>query len=156
MREFTCTPTNRLKLFIHTNSSDPYTQYIRTGVLVVCVCVRACVCVCAVPSTMSQPIIILHIFLALCNTPTHPPHPPHPHPCDMGGGGVHMQLLHTRARTCMKRIDAKNVAPPPPPAPPPNANEQVFRVKKLVGRQWGAPNSNYLLAMGWPLLSCHV
>ena len=28
--------------------------------------------------------------------------------------------------------------------------QQVFRVKKLVGRQWGAPNSNYLLAMGWP------
>ena len=28
--------------------------------------------------------------------------------------------------------------------------KQVFRVKKLVGRQWGAPNSNYLLAMGWP------
>ena len=26
--------------------------------------------------------------------------------------------------------------------------KQVFRVKKLVGRQWGAPNSNYLLAMG--------
>ena len=23
--------------------------------------------------------------------------------------------------------------------------KQVFRVKKLVGRQWGAPNSNYLL-----------
>ena len=34
--------------------------------------------------------------------------------------------------------------------------KQVFRVKKLVGRRWGAPNSNYLLAMGWPLLSCHV
>ena len=33
--------------------------------------------------------------------------------------------------------------------------KQVFRVKKLVGRQWGAPNSNYLLAMGWPLFSCH-
>ena len=32
---------------------------------------------------------------------------------------------HTRARTCMKRIDAKNVAPPPPPAPPSNANEKV-------------------------------
>ena len=46
MREFTCTPTNRLKLFIHTNSSDPYTQYIRTGVLVVCVRVCVCVCVC--------------------------------------------------------------------------------------------------------------
>ena len=28
--------------------------------------------------------------------------------------------------------------------------EQVFRVKKLVGRQWGAPNSNYLLAMWCP------
>ena len=28
--------------------------------------------------------------------------------------------------------------------------KQVFRVKKLVGRRWGAPNSNYLLAMGWP------
>ena len=28
--------------------------------------------------------------------------------------------------------------------------EQVFRVKKLMGRRWGAPNSNYLLAMGWP------
>ena len=28
--------------------------------------------------------------------------------------------------------------------------EQVFRVKKLVGRRWGAPNSNYLLAIGWP------
>ena len=25
--------------------------------------------------------------------------------------------------------------------------QQVFRVKKLVGRQWGAPNSNYLLEM---------
>ena len=25
--------------------------------------------------------------------------------------------------------------------------KQVFRVKKLVGRQWGAPNSNYLLVM---------
>ena len=25
--------------------------------------------------------------------------------------------------------------------------QQVFRVKKLVGRQWGAPNSNYLLVM---------
>ena len=25
--------------------------------------------------------------------------------------------------------------------------EQVFRVKKLVGRRWGAPNSNYLLVM---------
>ena len=24
---------------------------------------------------------------------------------------------------------------------------QVIRVKKLVGRQWGAPNSNYLLVM---------
>ena len=36
-----------------------------------------------------------------------------------------MQLLHTRARTCMKRIDAKNVVPSPPPAPPPNANEKV-------------------------------
>ena len=23
--------------------------------------------------------------------------------------------------------------------------KQVFRVKKLVGRRWGAPNSNYLL-----------
>ena len=45
VREFTCTPTNRLKLFIHTNSSDPYTQYIRTGVLVVCVCVCVCLCV---------------------------------------------------------------------------------------------------------------
>ena len=45
-REFTCTPTNRLKLFIHTNSSDPYTQYVRTGVLVVCVCVRVCMCMC--------------------------------------------------------------------------------------------------------------
>ena len=32
----------------------------------------------------------------------------------------------------------------------------VFRVKKLMGRRWGAPNLNYLLAMGWPLLSCHV
>ena len=42
--------------------------------------------------------------------------------------------------------------------------KQVFRVKKLVvatpmlasssslGRRWGAPNSNYLLALGWPLL----
>ena len=31
--------------------------------------------------------------------PTHPPMltstSPHPHPCDMGGGGVYMQLLHT-------------------------------------------------------------
>ena len=25
--------------------------------------------------------------------------------------------------------------------------KQVFRVKKLVGRRWGAPNSNYLLVM---------
>ena len=25
--------------------------------------------------------------------------------------------------------------------------KQVFRVKKLVGRQWGAPNSNYLLVI---------
>ena len=25
--------------------------------------------------------------------------------------------------------------------------QQVFRVKKLVGRRWGAPNSNYLLVM---------
>ena len=34
-------------------------------------------------------------------------------------------------------------------------NKQVFRVKKLVGRRWGAPNSNYLLA--WcPHLSCHL
>ena len=30
------------------------------------------------------------------------------------------------------------------------SGKQVFRVKKLVGRRWGAPNSNYLLAMGWP------
>ena len=58
MREFTCTPTNRLKLFIHTNSSDPYTQYICTGVLValvcVCVCARMCVCVC------------VHIYACMC------------------------------------------------------------------------------------------
>ena len=27
---------------------------------------------------------------------------------------------------------------------------KYFELKKLVGRQWGAPNSNYLLAMGWP------
>ena len=31
-----------------------------------------------------------------------------------------------------------------------NTLEQVFRVKKLVGRRWGAPNSKYLLAVGWP------
>ena len=29
-------------------------------------------------------------------------------------------------------------------------DKQVFRVKKLMGRRWDAPNSNYLLAMGWP------
>ena len=28
-----------------------------------------------------------------------------------------------------------------------NYEQQVFRVKKLVGRRWGAPNSNYLLVM---------
>ena len=38
----------------------------------------------------------------------------------------------------------------------PKVFQQVFRVKKLVVRRWGAPNSNYLLAMGWPLLSCHL
>ena len=32
---------------VHTNSSDPYTQYIRTCVLVI-VCVCVCVCVCGV------------------------------------------------------------------------------------------------------------
>ena len=25
--------------------------------------------------------------------------------------------------------------------------QQVFRVKNVMGRRWGAPNSNYLLAM---------
>ena len=44
-REFTCTPTNRLKLFIHTNSLHRYTEYIRTGVLVMCVFVCVCACV---------------------------------------------------------------------------------------------------------------
>ena len=34
--------------------------------------------------------------------------------------------------------------------------KQVFRVRKLMGRQWGTPNSNYLLAMGWLLLLCHL
>ena len=51
-------------IHIHTNSSDPYTQYIRTGVLVVCVClcvcvcVRARVCVCACIRQKSQPHVI--------------------------------------------------------------------------------------------------
>ena len=29
-------------------------------------------------------------------------------------------------------------------------NNKYFELKKLVGHQWGAPNSNYLLAMWWP------
>ena len=35
-------------------------------------------------------------------------------------------------------------------------SQQVFRVKKLVGCQLGAPNLNYLLAIGWLLLSCYL
>ena len=68
MREFTCTPTNRLKLFIHTNSSDPYTQYIRTGVLVVCVCVRVrvrvCVCVCVCVHVCA--CVCVHVCACVC------------------------------------------------------------------------------------------
>ena len=36
-----------------------------------------------------------------------------------------------------------------------NSQKQENKYFELKN-SWGAPNSNYLLAIGWPLLSCHL